>query len=308
MADFNTNLRNNSAIAQPGTANNETLPRFVPQTVFDPPRPPTLIDDWLSAQKRLSPIRLPVETGKYFTTFGVSEYSRNSLQSINQRNTISQFVLPLPLQLTDHHYVSYNDQAQIGTAWGALQTLLAQNPNQATQGSALGYVAPSALGFIPGGRAAAGIFAGWVPNNFLTVLLNGPEYKQFQLEFLLSPKSAQESENLRQIIRMCNNYMAPKMDSWAGAGGFNFPMIFHIGFSPNSNYLYRFKPSVLVNFSVGYTASGIPAFYKSSSATYNQNAPESVRLAFYFLEMEYWLRGDFKDSSDPFDTIGPRGE
>jgi len=308
-----SSIQNNTSVETPGGTNQGGTVKY-PSSMYNPPQPPTVIDDWLSAQNTLTPLRIPSETGKYYTILGVSEYSRKNLMAMDTRDTKAQFILPLPLQLINHNSVKYDDKAELGVLWGLGNKLVSGNFNVNNISDFLGGTlggSAAALSAIPGigtyTNIGTGVFGGFTSNQFLTVLLKGPEYKQFKLEFLISPKTAVESETLRTIIRKSNNFMAARWGPVSQAT-FDFPMIFNIGFSPNPKYLFRFKPSVLVNFTTNYSPSGIPAFYKANTKTFNQNAPETVRLQYQFLELEYWLRGDFKDSNDMYDTIGPRGE
>jgi hypothetical protein len=56
---------------------------------------------------------------------------------------------------------------------------------------------------------------------------------------------------------------------------------------------------VLKSFSANYTPTGRPSFYKDAG---NENAPEAIQISMTFIEIEYWIRGDFNDSNDPFNT------
>jgi hypothetical protein len=76
---------------------------------------------------------------------------------------------------------------------------------------------------------------------------------------------------------------------------FTFPKIFQISFSPNPIYMYKFKPAVLEGLTVNYAPGGQPSFYRASGETDGQNPPEGLDIAMQFLELEYWLNGDFVD-------------
>lgn len=131
---------------------------------------------------------------------------------------------------------------------------------------------------------------GLVPNRFEVVLLHGPQFKKHSFSWNFSPRSTEEAETLNLIIRKLNNYMSPGLTA-AGAL-FTFPMIFTTEFVPNSDYIFKFKPSVLTNFDVMYNRPDeIPAFHKDSK-------PTDIRMAMTFLELEYWLTGQFKGSRD----------
>lgn len=159
-------------------------------------------------------------------------------------------------------------------------------------------VATSALDKL-GLGATARAFLGYSPNQFMTVLLKGPSYKNNEFSWKLSPRNEDESLILNTIIRVLNNYMAPGIA--LGGGVFTFPSIFEIAFIPNSKYLFKFKPAVLENFSLSYSGSGIPSFYRPGVKTDNLGAPESIELRMRFKELEFWLNGDFKNTTNPYD-------
>ena len=160
--------------------------------------------------------------------------------------------------------------------------------------SSLGAAANALTGGNPTDAAYAAF--GVAPNQFLTVMLKGPQYKKHEFSWKLSPRNEQESEAVRKIILTLNNAIAPGV---TGAY-FTFPKVFEIKFNPNENVLYKFKPAVIESMSVNYAPSGAPAFYRRT------NAPDSVELRLQFLELEFWLTGQFSGSSIASDgsTLG----
>lgn len=183
-----------------------------------------------------------------------------------------------------------------GAAGGG--AMLAQSALAAAQKAA------SQIGVNINAPAIGQAFLGYSPNQFLTILLEGPRYKEYRFEWLLAPKNEQESASIKEIIRSFNNYMAPGLA--AGGAIFTFPKIFKPAIMPNSRYMYKFKPSVLQGMEVNYTGGGQAAFYRESPALgEGGRPPESVQLSMSFMELEFWLTGDFKDNNDPYDTAGP---
>ena len=239
-------------------------------------------------------MQFPSDIGRYYMTLAVSKYSRNDLFSValSPENFIR---LPVPKQMVDSHGVTY-EQKELGTGMGAITSEALNavggtdkatsllNSFASVAGAASLSIA-SALGNKVGipvqdiFRAATGI----APNQFLTVLLKGPQYKKHQFSWTLSPRNAAESETLRLIIANLNEYMAPGFSA-AGSGFFSFPRVFELSFSPSPKMLYRFLPAVIENMSVNYAPSG-PAFYAGT------DAPSSIELTINFLELEFWLSG-----------------
>lgn len=197
--------------------------------------------------------------------------------------------LPLPIGLIDNHIVDYEEQPLNQVLSGAI-SLTDIN------------IARSKLGYSP--------------NSILTIFLKGPKYKRYQLSWRVSPKNPAEARSLQQIVLLLNNSMSPDITvaSLFGLGllsWFKFPKVFFPEIHPNSQYMYKFKPAVLENFVVNYTPGGQAAFYRESNQTKltggtsgdgNGNAPEGLEIQMQFLELEYWLAGDFKDNNNPRDT------
>jgi hypothetical protein len=272
----------------------------------------------LDQNSTINSYQFPVDRPKYYMSINISKYSRQSLLRIGALTPIASVTLPLPQEIVDVHTVDYDQTplgAFAGTVGNAAGDVASQMKNAIAAGQpvigafadAIKKVAPDS---IAGATAAAGLsalgtagqivsaYSGFSPNQFLTVLLKGPQYKRHQFSWKISPRNAQESENMKQIIRLFNNTMAPGLA--AGGAFFTFPHIMEIAFMPNSRQLFKFKPAVLENMAINYAGGGIPAFFKADS--YRNNAPESFIITMRFLELEFWITGDFTDSNDPLDV------
>jgi hypothetical protein len=173
-----------------------------------------------------------------------------------------------------------------------------------------------AVGAIPGAAAQQGLGAGTIgtaaatllgiaPNQFLTIVLEGPKYKMFEFQWRLSPNSPTEADDLRRVINAFKNHMSPgvRLDGalWS------FPHVWRIGFLPNSKYLYKFKPAVLMSFTANYTPQGHPSFHRPDPLTPGDSndplgTPACVEISARFLELEYWLHNHFNDTNNPWDA------
>ena len=160
------------------------------------------------------------------------------------------------------------------------------------------------------GRASAA--SGLSINTFKSVTLSAPQFRRHNLTFKMAPKDFNEAKAIQKIAYLLRRAMTPKR----AAGGllFEFPDIFLIAFSPNSKFLYKFKPCVLERINVDYTGGNqAPGFYRQQGNPSNA-PPESVVITLQFLELEYWLddtgnRSDYKTDgeglpqSDPLDVF-----
>lgn len=247
------------------------------------------------------------ENPKYYLYITAEDYTRQDAMTLAKANITQQISMPVPMQMVDSHKVEYSTQ-ELGVMGGAMLNGAGALMNTARQGgsnisnifqsatslygastSLIGSVAGAgtALAFEQGNQTVSRVAqaaAGVAPNQFMVVLLKGPTYKKFTFEWHLSPKTQQQSAQLRDMIKFFNNAMAPTLTG--GGFFFGFPKIFRIQFRPTDEYMYKFKPAVLENFTANYTGAGVPAFYKSG-------APESYKISMSFMEMEFWLNGQF---------------
>ena len=189
-------------------------------------------------------------------------------------------------------------------AAAALNSFASGTFNTEAERSRVAQVAIAAAGAAGIKIPALSAFYGYSPNQFLTILLKGPKYKRVQFAWTLSPNSDKESFVLKNIIRTMNNFMAPGLV--LNGALFKFPKVFQLSILPNSLYMYKFKPAILENFHINYVPAGVPAFNRRMQLggvgeDGFLNAPVSVQISMQFMELEYWLEGDFKDTNDPGD-------
>ena len=208
----------------------------------------------------------------------ITEFFKNPRLSkgIKTKNIIK---IPLPIRgLQDQFDVMYDQNFNYGTPIGT-----------------------GALG----GRASAA--SGLSINTFKSVTLSAPQFRRHNLTFKMAPKDFNEAKAIQKIAYLLRRAMTPKRALLGGL--FEFPDIFLIAFSPNSKFLYKFKPCVLERINVDYTGGNqAPGFYRQQGNPSNA-PPESVVITLQFLELEYWLESDYKTDgeglpqSDPLDVF-----
>jgi hypothetical protein len=236
---------------------------------------------------------------KYYFQLWIGDYSRGSAFTTTTIDTKDGITLPLPSNIVDNHGVQY-DQSPLGVFIGT-----GLNEYLKTTKSATDLIGAAITSSIPGSIGGPlSTVTGYSPNQFLTILLRGPQYKTHSFNWNLAPRNAIEARNLKNIIRKLHNSAAPSV---VEAGFlFKFPKIFQLAFMPNSQYLLKFKPAVLTGITVDYTSGGAPSFLRALNdpASGGVNPPSHVALSMKFLELEFWLQNDFSDSADPFDVHG----
>jgi hypothetical protein len=259
--------------------------------------------DAIAGMGGMQNLQFPHDAPKYWMGITLSEYAwsmGNGGGVINTGNVLGAIRLPIPTQLEDVQRVEYDQTFKFGPLWGGLTSAavgLAGGDASAWDtaqrvGETAGAAVMDGARQVPGlGTAAGGAqaYTGLAPNQFFTVLLKGPQFKTYSLDFVLQPRTPAESATIRDIIQVLRWAAAP--DLTAGGALWKFPTVVVPTFVPQGNgnetYMYRFKPAVMTDVGAAYNPFGPPSFYRGTGA------PESVRLTIHFLELEYWLKRDF---------------
>lgn len=273
--------------------------------------PSTLVPAAISAATGVSSLRYPSEIGKYYVTLSFSSYQRPSLFDPVTLTTTDTIVLPVPANLQDSHKVNYSDgdlgpvlgtAAESGagavSALGAvsIDSLLGITPAQAQQvlsgaGHAIDAIEQAVKGALLNNTGdlgrLAGQIAGQTGNPFLTVFFRGPTLRTHEFSWRLSPRSADESRTLKDIVLTIKRHALAKR---VGDGILlGYPDIVTVRLHPNEEFLYTFKQCVVEQVSVNYAPSGVPSFYAGTGA------PTDVELRVVLQEIEYFLATDFGD-------------
>ena len=172
--------------------------------------------------------------------------------------------------------------------------------NDPTSGPALiAYFAGQAVGANILGRSA-----GVTLNPNLELLFKGPNLRTFNFNFRFTPRSAKESREIKEIIRVFKKNMAVQRST---SNLFLLtPRVFTVEYIYNEKgengskihpYLNVFKPMAMTNLNVNYTPDG-------TYMTYNQDGSlTAYDLQMSFGELEPIYADEFDDSND--DNIGP---
>jgi hypothetical protein len=299
MAVTSSSLSSGASIAA-GSA--LVVPPTITRADLSPIRPNTRpIED----TRGITGYRFPADIGKYYMKIEISDYTRLSLDVITSggfgisggpkrilTNT-DNVILPLPANLVDNNSTAFSEDSMGDVVGGVVDAAAG------VAGAAVDYLTAGVGGDIASsftknlakiGYAAAGV----APNKFMTIVLQGPQYKKHSFSWKFYPKTSQESIDLNRIV----NLLKKSMRTSLGDANlfFKFPKVFQLSFVNNSNFLYEFKPAVMESISVNYTPSGSPNFYGKTGA------PDGITLTMNFWELEYWLSTDEPDRSRPYDT------
>ena len=157
----------------------------------------------------------------------------------------------------------------------------------------------SALGVLGGNVSAAQLLARETGNIFnpnMELLFNGPTLRSFNFSFKMTPRSPEEAQECKNIIRSFKSNMAPKTKNTGSIGGsgvfLKTPNVFELRYKKGGRehpFLHKFKQCFLTNVSVNYTAEGV-------YTTYDDATPVSMNLDLTFKELEPIYDVDYDDA------------
>ena len=129
--------------------------------------------------------------------------------------------------------------------------------------------------------------AGYVFNPQQQMLFEGIGFRAYNMNFVFTPSSAQEAENVKNIIQTFRQYAAPTVVRGLAGFFFNPPGMFDVSFLYNGQQntkLNKIKKSVITSVDVNYAPNGW--------AAHEDGAPVQTTLTLQFQEMS------LTDSSD----------
>jgi hypothetical protein len=271
-------------------------------TPSDVQSPNQVVDGARLLAQGATAMSFPRETPPYYFSIGINEYKRESWLKVGALDLLQSVVLPLPLKMVDTQNVDWAIDpigATVGVAWGGIRalnngTLDNEDASEVARRAALAQVDPlvqRAIG-VQGPARAIQAGTGYAVNDFLTVMLKGPTYKNYQFQWKLSPRDKEETDILARMHKTLMNASAPDLYRGSISAFFRYPKIFSLQFKHESADLgfvtYRFKPAVLKTCSFDFTPMNQWVGLRET------RGPHTVMVNMEFLELEYWLTGDYR--------------
>ena len=254
--------------------------------------PPAQVMDINRSNSRSASYKFPEDLGAIHMAMSFTPYSYGSTFGFaNVSGGTKTVYLPIPPNLSDDTAVDYN-QAQMGLtgalAMKTMQTIGSGGMDAFAEGAyniAKGAVnaAGDALGFsgnpeiqksldsyklyakllgrnaldsvVPGAGLAADLFTSSAVNPYTTVDFSGVRLKFHNFVWTLSPKSQEESNTIRNIIKVIKGAMLPEYGGGEAIAQtkalLKYPNLVNIKFlGINDEYYYKFKPSIIQSFNV----------------------------------------------------------
>lgn len=128
------------------------------------------------------------------------------------------------------------------------------------------------------------VFRGAV-NPHQEILYNGPHFREFSFNWLFVPKSEEETNRIKDIIKVFSFYQAPEIHKGIGGRYFVYPaefdMMFYSGDDQN-RYIKKVSTCALTDLNVSYSPGQTSFGYSSL----RNGAPTQVQLNLRFVELE----------------------
>ena len=241
---------------------------------------------------------------------------REGFRRNTNKQPLGTVLLPIPGAIQDRNAVNYQDDSMnslVGAGTGALTTFMedggktvstflttgkfeagatGDNLRKAFDDSGLSFdsarelitkaLAGRALSIFGGNVSLQNLVArsqGQIFNPNMELLFNSPSLRNFNFSFKMTPRSADEGEEIKTIIRFFKRGMAPKAD--AEGLYLNTPNVFELRYRQGNGehkFLHRFKQCFMTDISVNYTGEGV-------YATYNNGTPVSMIMNLSFKEV-----------------------
>ena len=260
----------------------------------------------------LPTLQYPSHLGKYYITLKFKQYQRPAPEVRGTLPFKQAIVLPISREIRESFDIKAGAE-QTGTAGNiadAAAKLLEQgNLDGAGQAAlAIGYAKlvqdanGGALGLLTQTTGAAA-------NPNLQAIFSGVDLRQHRFDWLLAPRNAQESEELKNILNALKAYSLPAYSS-IGTAALSYPFLCQPSIVPFGDELIQFPPCLISNVEINYSPQGLPAFFQGTDGKPGQ--PTLIQLSITMLETElqtadrYGREGGdrLRDTIDTFNDIG----
>ena len=239
---------------------------------------------------------------------------REGFRRNGSKQPLGTILLPIPSNIQDGNSVNYTDDSMnslIGAGLGSIEGIMKGVGTELSEGDFAGagrvfmeqakgglkasginldiaqdvatkYFASQAINLFGANVSINQLLAregGQVFNPNMELLFNGPSLRNFNFTFKIMPRSADEAEEVKQIIRFFKKGMSAK----AGAGGLflKTPNVFELRYRKGTGehpFLNKFKQCFMENISVNYTGDGV-------YTTYEGGEPVSMEMTLAFKEL-----------------------
>lgn len=272
-------------------------------------------------------LKFPADLGAQAMIINFNQYSYSATQT-GAVNTVNNgtIVLPIPTNLVDSTSISANE-SQLGITGAAAMELMNAGGMSAKQAGADTYSAilsqlknlmnpadsggkPSATNdalstfraftkftgrnlldaTLPGAGMAADLATGTAVNPHQTLEFNGVALKNHSFVWTFSPRNADESIVLKDIIKKIKSSMLPAYDS---IGGFQkalltYPDLINISLAGvDQDFFYYYKPSLVKGLTINYNEG-------DSLSLFSGGKPVQITMTMEIMEAQIHTKSDYE--------------
>ena len=138
---------------------------------------------------------------------------------------------------------------------------------------------------------------GKVQNPMLEILYSSPQFREFNFDFLMFPRSEQEALEVQNIIDRLKFHQAPELVKNSGGYFLYPPSEFDISFYYNGHEnpnIPKISTCVLTTITTDYTPGGFATYEvegESIASMGRTGMPVGIKLSLSFKETEYLVKG-----------------
>jgi hypothetical protein len=262
------------------------------------------------AEDRTGVVQFPSDLASHGIMLNFVKYNWNAA-SIETESTHYSLLLPLPVSgIVDNNELNWTESelGMLNAGAADVAENLLQKFNQAGSGNqtsdnvstadvssfidkAVG-VGAALLRSELGGPVSRGVDAGLgnIVNPHVAMLFTGVPLKNFQFTWKLAPRTKDESDSLRDIIRELKKNIYPSFGDSTGSLYLKYPNVCDLFYIGSQDYLNDFKRAAVKNMSVNYQSE--------QNAFFEGGAPAFVEISMNFQEMEIWSKEDWDEQSE----------
>jgi hypothetical protein len=232
-------------------------------------------------------MQFPDQLGQYYMKLDFQSYHRPSPQMQAVFKRFKTIILPIPRDLKETFELNVEGKPQ-GAAGGLadLGTDLLRGAGDKAGGefAILYSFAAQALEGTTGDILGQAL--GAVPNPHLQAIFSGVDLRRHTFQWTFAPRNAQESRNLKAIIKELKKNSLPAYSSM-GTAALQYPPMVEIMLMPWGTNLIKFKKCLVDSVSINYAPAGLPSFFQGTQE------PTMIQIEIQFLETEIQTAKDY---------------
>lgn len=128
-------------------------------------------------------------------------------------------------------------------------------------------------------------------NPHMEFLFKGVNQREFRFDFMFTPKSPDEANRVRDIIKLLKYHQLPRARDGATGVFYDYPSEFVVTLMSNGKenpFLHKISSCALVGLDVDYTAAGTSSFHRETTTSDGEigSSPTHTSLSLTFRELE----------------------